>query len=314
MEKVNRTIYLKKVECFTRKKNFSPDPIDVVLRKVLKKLTTSEQRHKPTLKDAKNDEVCHFVNRTHWLKDTKKFIGLEICTYVKGYVPAQFVSNFSKSELPITTEKIIGKDGVEREVAFISYIVAKGESVAIQLPRGSGGISELEQYLTWLIRNSGITEYKDYPCIHLLDVLGKDFEQTLKAGGGAVQMTVHMANTGEKKGFFSNPLQKVAKAIGGSSQISVALKGKNKLTDKDVIKLYKSDDDFDGITITLKKGGVITTGAYKVKSIVNVESKNGNPVFSQILQELSGFVTNQMEFQTIGKKKVRLLDNDGKFV
>jgi len=318
MNKVRRTMYLKKVEYFTNRKNFHPEPIDEVLRKVLKKLDTSETRHSPALANIKDGDLCHFVNRTKGMKNNGQFLGLEVCTYISGYVPQQFVRDFSASELPITPTPILDENGKKKEVAFISYVVAKGETLAVQIPKGSGGINELEHYLTWLIRNSGIDEYKNHPCIHLLDVLGKQFAQTLKAGGGAEEVKLNMVTDGiQKKGLFSKPLQQTAHKISGATQLSLTLKGGRgkTLADKDVIELYEKElGDFDGVIIQLKNGGSITTGKYKVKAAVDVDSDNGNPKFDPMHTELTNFLVDQMKFQTAGDEEVRLIDENGKFV
>lgn len=310
---VQRTLSLKRIHYAAgRRKNFQRPQLHHELNKAVAKAATVRHRHHPRDNHVEGN-ICCFMSRH---SNKKADFLFELCTYVPGHVPMQSMINMDAEEVDIGALPINDPEtGKPRQVVNALRALALGDALIVESTKGAGGTTLIATFLTNLLRN-----YVDpkYPRVHLTDIADRSLKETIKRGGGVVEVVMDLINAPEmnnEAGRFAPLMQNVRKEIMGTDVFRASFRSKGStLSNDDAIAAFSEldgDEGFDKINLVLKDHSLVKgLDRFKIQKVINVEPAEGrHPNRFQVEQEIWDSLKDLQKLID-GK---RVLTEDGRF-
>lgn len=303
MPKVQRTLVVKTIKYKTgQRKDFQQPQIDDQLRQILAAKRAVGDLVLPALPKPPDPEDTRrrwFINKE---VVTTRGILFQCCSFIPGDVPPSVDLDFSGAEVAVDHQPLTGDDGKQRQVVYVAHVLAYGEILVIDSPKGTGGIQGLETYLTNLWRQH--TADPGFPRMHLEDSATKQLRQAIAAGGGATAVELSMREpqkAGDRR--FAKTMSSAQRSIGGTERVVIRWESASTLGEDAIQEAYDeadSTDAIDGITIELKNGDRIRAGNYKLRQPLAITTGPGGAVSAdQIYTELRRYLSRLISSETV---------------
>lgn len=323
---ISKMLYAKRVRFKSgRLKDFTPEPIEDLLRHIVQAAPNWAQRHWPP-PPAPPEVIpagtgCSFIGRIVDRADgDQKGVYFDVGSYTNGHAPDQMALNFQSSEPDITTDRVRDARGNVREIVTICRCVALGETVIVENVRGSGGVMAVQRLLGKLLQTHCRHGAQDrrYPNIELIDVMSGDLRDELRKAGGAEKVSLRMIEGAEPPpDAWLHPLSAGRDRFGNTAVFAATWEAADSevLDTEDVIAAVAEreevDSDLDSVVIHLKDGNTITNlGKYKSKYEVTLRVNDGElPQYSMVISGLWTYLDQLRR----PNQNWRLLDDDGYF-
>lgn len=323
---INKTLYAKRVRFKSgRLKNFTPEPIEDLLRNILQVAPSWARRHWPLPPQAPAAippwTVCSFVSRITDREDgDQKGVYFEVGTYVNGHAPDQMALDFQASEPDITTDRVRDAGGNEREIVTICRCVALGETIIVENVRGSGGVLAVQRLLSKLLQVYCVfgPNSQRYPSIELIDVMSGDLRDAIRQGGGAEKISLRLVEGAEPApDAWLRPLKAGRDRFRNTAVFAATWEAADceALNTDDVVAAAAErealESDLDSVVIHLKDGNRITNlGKYKSRYEVSMKVNDGElPQYNIVVAGLWSYLDQLRR----AKDSWRLLDDHGNF-
>lgn len=319
---VKRTLHLKKLRFkFGRSKDFVAPNLDDLLRAVEAHAPKFADRHFPPLSALPLGVTCSYITNIKPRRNgDRKGVSFEVGVYTHGLETDQLSLGDGSEEPAVTTGRIVGEDGKEREILHRYWCVALGETLIVDYTRASGGYSKLTPLLDFLFRyRAGLDEDEKLPVSELLDVAAPTFQAAIEAGGGVDKVTIKMV-TAMPEGVrmpLARQLGVLKDSLKGTRRLSVAWESNDERIDAgDAEKLMKEfereDSPIENIAIKLKDGSDLTgSSRFHEKQEIEVQvTSEGRVAVNEIIDGLWNYLDKLRTPNSVW----RMVDDDGFFV
>ncbi|MBM7129443.1 hypothetical protein [Dyella mobilis] len=317
--KIKRNLILKFARFRVgRRHDFTPPALHELLLQVHAQTTKFSQRHFPPPTALPNGQQCVFIKniapRTGKPNDGVIF---EVCAYTYGLEQDQFRPDFDSSDPDIQTGRVHDEEGEIREILHTYRCVALGQALIVENNRGAGGL----QYLSHLLAHL-FNRYCDdtLPGIELMDVVTKDLDHTIEAGGGVQSIDLKLVDTRPlpKRTFVTKRMNDLRESVPGAKQLKISWVAEDSvLSAEAAVKVAQEwshkESPLEALAIRLKDGQVISSlETYRAKREIEVQvTPEGALAVSEIETGLWHYLD---ELRMVDSKGWRVLDDQGNLV
>lgn len=291
---MNRIIMLKAIEYrATRKPDFVPPQIHTTLHNIWNgSQAIQDIVYEYGAPGSPHHRVC-FMN--HGVR-TRQGFAFQFCSYSPGEYPPSMGPDLTVRNVDVEAIPVTDARGNQRHVVHAVNVLVYGRVMIIENAKGAGGVSLLQRYLTYLLRNN-VDE--DHPSLNLHDAVSANIHDEISAAGGAVGVTMKLVHANNLDGsVYADSLSNVRSAIGGTDMLTVKWTSDTRLSSEQVEAAFleaEENDALDGITINLRNGDTLNLGKHKIRDSVSVDEQPGrNPNRDQLMRHMKRFLLELM--------------------